>query len=34
MEMTSVWTVREGRIVGLEYFWDQAGALEAMGLAE
>jgi ketosteroid isomerase-like protein len=26
MEMTNVLTVRDGRIVGLEYFWDHEGA--------
>jgi ketosteroid isomerase-like protein len=34
MEMTNVVTVREGRIVRQEYFWDHAEALNAVGLAE
>ena len=34
MEFTSVWTVRRGRIFGLEFFWDHAQALEAVGLSE
>jgi ketosteroid isomerase-like protein len=34
MEFTSVWTVRRGRIFGLEFFWDHAEALEAVGLSE
>jgi ketosteroid isomerase-like protein len=32
MEATSVVTVRNGRIVGLEYFWDHSEALATMGL--
>jgi ketosteroid isomerase-like protein len=34
MEMTNVLTVRNGRIVGLEYFWDHTKALATMGLEE
>jgi ketosteroid isomerase-like protein len=32
MEFTGVFTVREGRIVLVRYFWDHAEALEAAGL--
>ncbi len=34
MEMTNVVTVRKGRIVYQEFFWDHAEALEAVGLPE
>ena len=34
MEMTTVYTVREGKVVRLEYFWDHAAALKAVGLEE
>ena len=34
MEFTSVSTVRKGRIVYQEFFWDHAEALEALGLSE
>ena len=34
LEMTGVYTVREGQIFGLEFFWDHAEALEAVGLSE
>ena len=34
MEWTIVFTVREGRIFGVEFFWDHAEALEAVGLSE
>jgi ketosteroid isomerase-like protein len=34
MEFTGVYTVRKGRIFGIEFFWDHAEALEAVGLAE
>ena len=34
IETTQVVTVREGRIVSLEFFWDHAEALEAAGLEE
>jgi hypothetical protein len=32
VELTGVWTVREGRILAAEYFRDYAEALEALGL--
>ena len=32
MEWTTVFTIREGRILNVEYFWDHAEALEAAGL--
>ena len=31
MEFTGVWTVRKGRIFGIELFWDHAEAFETMG---
>src|SRR5437588_10848472 len=34
MELTLVFTMRKGRIVYQEYFWDHAEALETMGLSE
>ena len=34
MEMTWVGTVRKGRIVAIEFFWDHDEALEAAGLPE
>jgi ketosteroid isomerase-like protein len=34
LELTQVLTVRKGTIVYLEYFWDHAEALEAVGLSE
>src|SRR5688572_15401530 len=34
MEMTYVATVRKGKIFNIEYFWDHAEALEAIGLSE
>ena len=34
MEFTAVFTVREGRIFGTEFFWEHAEALEAVGLSE
>jgi len=34
LELTQVFTVRKGRIVGAEFFWDHADALEAVGLSE
>src|SRR4051794_20669278 len=34
MELTLVFTVRKGRIFYLEFFWDHAEALEAVGLSE
>jgi ketosteroid isomerase-like protein len=33
MEFTGVYTVRNGRIFGLEFFWDHAEALETLGLS-
>ena len=32
--MTGVFTVRKGRIFFMEFFWDHAEALEAVGLSE
>src|SRR6266496_3350654 len=34
MEMTAVWTVRKGQIFYVEFFWNHAEALEALGLSE
>ena len=34
MEMTQVYTLRRGRIFGLEFLWDHHEALEAAGLSE
>ena len=34
IEMTNVVTVRNGRIVFIEFFWDHAEALEAVGLSK
>ena len=34
LEMTNVITVRKGRIVHQEFFWDHAEALETLGLSE
>jgi ketosteroid isomerase-like protein len=34
LEATGVYTVRKGRIFGLEHLWDHAEALEDMGLSE
>ena len=34
MEVTQLFTVRKGRIFLLEYFWNHAEALEAVGLSE
>jgi ketosteroid isomerase-like protein len=34
LEMTVVWTVRKGKIIYQEAFWDHAEALEAAGLSE
>jgi ketosteroid isomerase-like protein len=34
LEITAVYTVRKGRILILEFFWDHAEALEAVGLSE
>jgi ketosteroid isomerase-like protein len=34
LEATAVFTVRKGRIVAVEFFWDHAEALETLGLSE
>jgi ketosteroid isomerase-like protein len=34
IEVTGVYTVRKGRISGVEHFWDHAEALETLGLSE
>ena len=34
LDFTTIFTVRKGRIVFIEYFWDHAEALEAVGLSE
>jgi ketosteroid isomerase-like protein len=34
MELTGVYAVRDERIIGIEFFWDHADALEAAGLRE
>ena len=34
MEVTLVFTVRKGRVVFQEFFWDHAEGLEAVGLSE
>ena len=34
IELTSLSSVRKGKIFYLEYFWDHAEALEAVGLSE
>jgi ketosteroid isomerase-like protein len=34
IEMTNVVTVRNGRIVFIEFFWDHGEALETLGLSE
>ena len=34
VELTAVWTVREGRILAAEYFRDYAEALETLRLSE
>jgi hypothetical protein len=34
IEWTYVATLREGKVFGVEYFWDHADALETMGLSE
>ena len=33
MEMTGVYSVREGKITVFEFFWDHSKALQAVGLA-
>jgi ketosteroid isomerase-like protein len=34
IELTSIYTVRERRIVFFEFFWDHKKAVEALGLSE
>ena len=34
IEATGIYTVRKGRIVAIEFFWDHAEALEILGLSE
>jgi ketosteroid isomerase-like protein len=34
MELTNVFTLRKGKIVHQEFFWDHAEALETLGLSE
>jgi ketosteroid isomerase-like protein len=34
MEFTGVFTVRKGRVIAVEFLWDHAEALEAVGLSE
>jgi len=34
VEATSVLTVRKGKVIGVEQFWERADALEAAGLRE
>jgi ketosteroid isomerase-like protein len=34
LELTGLYTVRKGRILSLDFFWDHAEALEALGLSE
>ena len=34
VEATGVYTVREGRVVAIDHFWDHADALKAVGLEE
>jgi hypothetical protein len=34
MELTGVYTVREGKVTVNEFFWDHSEALKAVGLAE
>jgi ketosteroid isomerase-like protein len=34
LELTFVWTVRQGLILEIEFLWDHAEALEAVGLRE
>jgi ketosteroid isomerase-like protein len=34
MEWTNVFTIRDGRIINVQYFWDHAEALESVGLSE
>ncbi|MGH2976149.1 MAG: nuclear transport factor 2 family protein, partial [Solirubrobacterales bacterium] len=34
IELTGIYTVRKGRIVAIEVFWDHAEALQILGLSE
>ena len=34
IELTGVYTVRKGRVIAIEFFWDHAEALETLGLSE
>lgn len=34
MELTTIYTVRDGKVREVEFFWDHAEALEAAGLEE
>jgi ketosteroid isomerase-like protein len=34
MQLTCVYTVRKGKVIAFEFFWDHAEALEALGLSE
>ena len=34
IELTVVFTMRKGKILAIEFFWDHAEALEAVGLSE
>ena len=34
MEFSRVFTLREGKIIGVDIFWDHAEALKAVGLRE
>jgi ketosteroid isomerase-like protein len=34
LEMTGVYTIRKGKILEMEFFWDHAEALETLGLSE
>jgi len=34
LEWTIVYTIRKGKILGFEYFWDHEEALETLGLSE
>ena len=34
LEMTGVYTVRKGKLLAIENFWDHAEALEILGLSE
>ncbi len=34
LEATGVYTVRKGKVLAIEHFWDHAEALEAVGRSE